>query len=256
MYVKPKKHFGQHFLVDETIAQKIALSLDVEFQNVLEIGPGKGVLTQFLLNRKNLICVEIDEESVAYLQQNLNLKPNQIIQGDFLRLNLSNLFSQPFCLIGNFPYNISSQIVFKILEHKAQIPQMVGMFQKEVADRIAAPHGSKTYGILSVLVQTFYQVTYIEMVDENKFFPPPKVKSAVIKFSKLKTQPVLTNQEFFFKLVKTAFNQRRKMISNSIKSLLIPNHQIDFNLTLRPEQISVNEFLRLYQILEPLQKKC
>ena len=183
-FVRPKKHLGQHFLNDQYIAENIVNSLqDIStYHQVLEVGPGTGVLTQFL-QKKNikLKVVEIDKESVDFLKENFNFEPEQIIEGDFLRMNLDTVFDGPFGLIGNFPYNISSQIFFKVLENKNKIPEVVGMLQKEVAERLCAKHGNKTYGILSVFLQAYYTVEYLFTVDEHVFIPPPKVKSAVIR---------------------------------------------------------------------------
>ena len=183
-FVRPKKHLGQHFLNDQYIAENIVNSLqDIStYHQVLEVGPGTGVLTQFL-QKKNikLKVVEIDKESVDFLKENFNFEPEQIIEGDFLRMNLDTVFDGPFGLIGNFPYNISSQIFFKVLENKNKIPEVVGMLQKEVAERLCAKHGNKTYGILSVFLQAYYTVEYLFTLDEHVFIPPPKVKSAVIR---------------------------------------------------------------------------
>ena len=245
MQVIPKKRLGQHFLKDEATAKRIVDSISSFRKNVLEIGPGMGVLTKYLLQKKeiSLSVVELDEESVAFLSIHYpELIPN-IIAGDFLNLKLDQLFAEPFIIIGNFPYNISSQILFKLLEYKELIPELVGMFQKEVAERVAAKPGSKTYGILSVLLQAFYDIEYLFTVDENQFIPPPKVKSAVIRILRNQDKKLKCNEELFKKVVKTAFNQRRKTLRNSLKSISFQNNYISepiFNL--RPEQLSVAQF--------------
>lgn len=260
MSVKAKKHLGQHFLKDLSIAQKIADSLsEKNYDSILEIGPGMGVLTQFLLTKKNKITVmELDSESVVYLENdfkkehiNLNTNPEkfEIIEGDFLKINLKDIFNdQPFAIIGNFPYNISSQIVFKTIENREQIPEFAGMFQKEVAQRIAEKKGSKTYGILSVLTQAFYDVEYLFTVPPNVFNPPPKVDSGVIKMTRKENYSLPVDEALFFRVVKTAFNQRRKMLRSSLKSL-IPSDSLkeDPIFAMRPEQLSVDEFIVLTQ---------
>jgi len=248
--VKAKKHLGQHFLNDETIANKIADALSGKgYTHVLEVGPGMGVLTQFLLPRKEFAThvVEIDTESIVYLQQHFPELNNRIINGDFLHLSLEKLFNnQPFGLIGNYPYNISSQIVFKMLENKTLIPEMVGMFQKEVAERICASPGSKEYGILSVLTQAYYHTTYLFTVLENQFTPPPKVKSGVIKLVLKENEPLNCDEVLFKKLVKQAFNQRRKMLRNSLKTVGYTPEQLNLPIfTKRPEQLSLQEFIML-----------
>jgi len=249
--VTAKKHLGQHFLTDLKIAEKIANSLDSNTNSVLEIGPGMGVLTQFLLNsdKKIQVC-EIDKESVIYLKEHFSALENNIIEGDFLKLNLNEILIEQTAIIGNFPYNISSQIVFKILENKELIPEMVGMFQKEVGERIVATHGNKIYGILSVLIQVFYETEYLFTVHENVFNPPPKVKSAVIRLRRIEN-PRIKNVKLLFTLVKTGFGQRRKTLRNALKSLIIPEHLIAhpfFNL--RAEQLSVNDFIDLTESWE------
>lgn len=260
MSVKAKKHLGQHFLKDLSIAQKIADSLsEKNYDSILEIGPGMGVLTQFLLTKKNKITVmELDSESVVYLENdfkkehiNLNTNPEkfEIIEGDFLKINLKDIFNdQPFAIIGNFPYNISSQIVFKTIENREQITEFAGMFQKEVAQRIAEKKGSKTYGILSVLTQAFYDVEYLFTVPPNVFNPPPKVDSGVIKMTRKENYSLPVDEALFFRVVKTAFNQRRKMLRSSLKSL-IPSDSLkeDPIFAMRPEQLSVDEFIVLTQ---------
>ena len=242
--VRPKKHLGQHFLKDENIARKIVDSLGPEVQNVLEVGPGMGVLTKSLIMRefKDFRVAEIDEESVIYL--GIHFPELQIISGDFLKLDLNSLFIGKFAIIGNFPYNISSQIFFKVLEHRDLVTEVVGMVQKEVAERIAAPPGSKTYGILSVLLQAWYKIEYLFTVSEHVFLPPPKVKSAVIRFTRNTTDKLDCDEKFFFNLVKTAFNQRRKTLRNAIRSLYPEGFNHPF-LDKRAEQLSVSEFEEL-----------
>ena len=251
-FVRPKKHLGQHFLKDMKIAGQIADTLDL-FPDlpILEVGPGMGVLTQFLLEKsRNLLVVELDTESVSYLNQAFPQLAGKIIAEDFLRLDLSRLFEGSFCLIGNYPYNISSQIFFKLLDYKNIIPCCTGMIQKEVAERIAAKPGSKTYGITSVLLQAWYDIEYLFTVNENVFIPPPKVKSAVVRLTRNKVEKLDCDEAFFKTVVKTAFNQRRKTLRNSLKSLL----KDDFNTTspvfdLRPERLSVADFVQLTNVL-------
>lgn len=244
--VRPKKHLGQHFLNDEYIAEKITLAIPDETINLLEIGPGTGVLSKHLLKRnfKNYIAIEIDRESIPFLHQNFPEIKEKLVLGDFLRYDLSLLFEDKFSIIGNFPYNISSQILFKVLEYKNQIPLVVGMFQKEVAERIASPPGSKKYGILSVLMQSFYQIDYLFTVDEHVFRPPPKVKSAVVQFKRNQVEKLDCDEKVFKDLVKTAFNQRRKTLRNSLsKFQFSPEAQV--LLGQRAEQLSVDEFVFL-----------
>jgi 16S rRNA (adenine1518-N6/adenine1519-N6)-dimethyltransferase len=247
--VRPKKHLGQHFLKDENIARKIVSSLGPDVQNVLEVGPGMGVLTKNLIARefKDFRVAEIDEESVVYLK--LHFPGLQIISGDFLKLDLTSLFEGKMAIIGNFPYNISSQIFFKVLEHRDLVDEVVGMVQKEVAERIAAPPGSKTYGILSVLLQAWYKIEYLFTVNEHVFMPPPKVKSAVIRFTRNTTDRLECDERFFFNLVKTAFNQRRKTLRNAIRSLYPEGFNHPF-LDKRAEQLSVSEFVELAQSIK------
>lgn len=242
--VKPKKHLGQHFLKDENIARKIVDSLGESVRNVLEVGPGMGVLTKHLLTKEysDLRVAEIDIESVVYLRH--HYPSLNIIEGDFLKLDLSELYSAPLAIIGNFPYNISSQIFFKVLDHRNLVTEVVGMVQKEVAERIAAPPGSKTYGILSVLLQAWYDIDYLFTVHEHVFTPPPKVKSAVIRLKRNTTDSLGCDERFFFALVKTAFNQRRKTLRNAIRSMTPEGFQHPF-LDKRAEQLSVSEFVEL-----------
>ncbi|WP_438978212.1 16S rRNA (adenine(1518)-N(6)/adenine(1519)-N(6))-dimethyltransferase RsmA [Polaribacter sp.] len=260
MSVKAKKHLGQHFLKDENIAKKIADALTENgYNNVLEIGPGMGVLTKYILKKKPKVTVfEIDTESVIYLKEvfpveqisiDTSAEKFQIIEGDFLKCNLKEVFNnQQVAIIGNFPYNISSQIVFKAIENRDVVPEFSGMFQKEVAERIAEKPGSKTYGILSVLTQAFFDTEYLFTVPPSVFNPPPKVDSGVIRCIRKENFTLPVEEKLFFRVVKTAFNQRRKMLRSSLKS---------FNLSLslkedpifakRPEQLSVSDFILLTQ---------
>ena len=249
--VKAKKHLGQHFLNDESIAQRIADALTLNgYKKVLEIGPGMGVLTKYLLDKPiETYVIEIDTESVEYLQNHYLKLSNKIISKDFLRYNIKEVFAEePFAIIGNFPYNISTQIVFKTLELRDQIPEFAGMFQKEVAERICSKKGSKVYGILSVLAQAFYDVEYLFTVDEHVFTPPPKVKSGVMRMIRKENYSLPCDEKLFFNVVKTAFNQRRKTLRNSLKSFnMSDNLREDSIFDLRPEQISVAQFIELTQ---------
>jgi len=253
--VRAKKHLGQHFLTDLTIAQNIVngLSLTAGYKQVLEIGPGMGVLTQFLVQNKNYqtSLIDIDTESIVYLHKHFPDLGEHIIEGDFLTIDLSEIANnKPFAIIGNFPYNISTQILFRVLEYKDQIPEVVGMFQKEVAERIAAGPGSKTYGITSVLLQAFYNIDYLFTVDEHVFDPPPKVKSGVIRLVRNEKKNLDCNETFFKTVVKTAFNQRRKTLSNSLKPFLTDELKENPVFRLRPEQLSVEQFVELTNLLE------
>jgi 16S rRNA (adenine1518-N6/adenine1519-N6)-dimethyltransferase len=252
--VRAKKHLGQHFLTDLGIAQSIADSLSCnQYSTILEVGPGMGILTQFLLQKKNTetFVVEIDQESVNYLKTHYQTLNNHIIQGDFLTLPLDNIFTNPIGLIGNFPYNISSQIIFKALEHKDLIPEIVGMFQKEVAQRLVAPPGSKKYGIISVFLQCYYQTEYLFTVNEDVFNPPPKVKSAVIRLIRNQRQELPCDPILFKRIVKTAFNLRRKTLRNALKSLnLVDENKAKKFLDLRAEQLSVEDFFALTECFE------
>jgi 16S rRNA (adenine1518-N6/adenine1519-N6)-dimethyltransferase len=252
--VKAKKHLGQHFLTDENIAKKIADTLQLNgYDIVLEIGPGMGVLTKYLLEKDiETYVIEIDTESVEYLNAHYPKLHGKIISKDFLKYNLNEVFNEkPFALIGNYPYNISSQIVFKCLEMRNQIPEFSGMFQKEVAERICEKKGSKTYGILSVLAQAFYHVDYLFTVHENVFNPPPKVKSGVMRMKRKENFQLPCDEKLFFNVVKTAFQQRRKTLRNSLKSFaLSDNLKEDTIFDLRPEQLSVEQFIDLTQKIE------
>ena len=248
MIIKPKKSLGQHFLKDENIARKIVSSLTGKVSNVLEIGSGKGVLTKYLINNKNLnpVFIETDIKSVDFLKTEFPEYKNNIIHADFLKYDLNQLFSEPFAIIGNFPYNISSQIFFKILEHKNKIQEVVCMIQKEVAERIASPPGNKKYGILSVLLQSYYEIKYLFTVSENVFIPPPKVKSAVIRLNRNSTYQLDCDEKLFFKVVKTAFNQRRKTLRNALKSFNFDKKEsLTELLSKRAEQLGVDDFVRI-----------
>jgi 16S rRNA (adenine1518-N6/adenine1519-N6)-dimethyltransferase len=254
--VTPKKHLGQHFLTDLHIARKIADSLP-EQERILELGPGMGVLTQFLVERKEeLHLIEIDKESVAYLQQ--HFLPNDrlhIHEGDFLHTRPEAMLPSPFALIGNFPYNISSQIFFKVLDHKDEIPCIVGMLQKEVARRLCAPHGNKEYGILSVLLQTWYDCEYLFTVKPGVFNPPPKVDSGVIRLTRNERKQLPVDEKFFKQLVKMGFNQRRKTLRNALKGLNLPTAiQEKAILNKRAEQLPVEDFLGLAWEIQSAEK--
>ena len=252
--VKAKKHLGQHFLKDESIAKAIADTLNLEgYNDVLEIGPGMGVLTKYLLEKEtNVYVIEIDGESVTYLDENYPKLKNKIISKDFLKYNINEIFEgKQFAIIGNFPYNISTQIVFKCLELRSQVPEFAGMFQKEVAQRICEKKGTKAYGILSVLVQAFYEAEYLFTVDENVFIPPPKVKSGVLRLRRKEYFTLPCSEKLFFTVVKTAFQQRRKTLRNSLKTLnLSDNLRVDEVFNLRPEQLDYNQFIALTQKIE------
>lgn len=252
--VKPKKSLGQHFLTDLSIAEAIADTLaSYKGMPVLEVGPGMGVLTRFLLDKgHDLTVVELDPESVEYLQEHFPELRDRIVAKDFLKLDLAQLYEGPFCVIGNYPYNISSQIFFKILDYKDRIPCCNGMIQKEVAERMAAPPGSKTYGILSVLLQAWYDIEYLFTVPEHVFNPPPKVKSAVIRMTRNQVEQLGCNERLFKQIVKTAFNQRRKTMRNSLRSLVGKECEVlsDPIFDERPERLSVERFIALTNLLE------
>lgn len=260
--VKPKKFLGQHFLKDLSIAKAIADTVDkCPSLPILEVGPGMGVLTQFLITKERTVdVVEIDYESVAYLRAHYPELEDHIIEDDFLKMHLDRLFDgSPFVLTGNYPYNISSQIFFKMLDNKERIPLCTGMIQREVAQRLAAAPGSKTYGILSVLVQAWYDVEYLFTVSENVFNPPPKVKSAVIAMRRNEVTDLGCDEALFKRVVKTTFNQRRKTLRNSIKPLVPAGHPVlaDELFNKRPEQLSVADFVALTNKIDgllPLQK--
>lgn len=253
--VKAKKHLGQHFLVDLNIAQKIVNALPQDELAILEIGPGTGVLTQYLIEKDNFTAFDIDQESIDFLKEKYPQHANKIHYQDFLEADLNPFASKGnFKVIGNFPYNISTQIMFKVLEHRADVSALVGMFQKEVAVRIAEKPGSKAYGILSVMLQAFYKIEYLFTVSEHVFNPPPKVKSAVIRLTRNTTDKLNCNEELFFKVVKASFNQRRKTIRNSVK-VLSGNTNVDsIYLDKRAEQLSVTEFVALTNAIETAMK--
>lgn len=252
--VKPKKHLGQHFLSDANIARKIAAQLSGNPGTVCEIGPGTGMLTEaLLLNQEinKLVLIEIDDESVVYLSENFTDGRIQTIHGDFLKIRLDKFFSTPFSIIGNFPYNISSQIFFKVLENRSFVPEVVCMIQKEVAERIASRPGNKTYGILSVLLQSWYDIEYCFTVHENVFIPPPKVKSAVIRLSRNKMEKLPCNENYLFTVVKTAFNHRRKTLRNALRPILPDDFAGIPYLDKRAEQLDKHQFFELTNHLQP-----
>lgn len=249
--VRPKKHLGQHFLTDQNIALRIANSLEnVDVKTIIEIGPGTGVLTQHLVDRDNFKAIEIDRESIEYLK---NKYPDKdfLIESDVLKTDLSTLES-PKSIIGNLPYNISSQIFFKVIDNLNDITEVVCMIQKEVAERIAAPHGNKTYGILSVLLQTWYNIDYLFTVHENCFNPPPKVKSAVIRLSRNSREELPCNPKLFKTVIKQSFNQRRKTLRNSLKNICVNLDEHPEISGKRPEQLSVEDFINLTILIEKL----
>lgn len=251
-FVQPKKHLGQHFLKDDNIARKIVGSLQSSVFPVLEVGPGMGVLTRHLLELTDRSCffIDTDRESIKYLNETFPEHTDKFIHADFLKFNTDILFRDKFCIIGNFPYNISSQILFKVLEHRQQVTQVVCMIQKEVAERLAAGPGSKTYGILSVLLQAYYRIEYLFTVNETVFFPPPKVKSAVIRLTRNDREKLDCDEALFFKVVKTAFNQRRKTLRNSLKTYYIDYERGEL-LHLagkRAEELSVEDFVKLTRL--------
>ncbi|MDO6596509.1 16S rRNA (adenine(1518)-N(6)/adenine(1519)-N(6))-dimethyltransferase RsmA [Oceanihabitans sp. 2_MG-2023] len=247
--VKAKKHLGQHFLNDETIAQKIADTLSLKnYKTVLEIGPGMGVLTKYLLKKEvTTHVIEIDTESVEYLKNNYLNLASRVIEKDFLKYDLNEVFKgESFAIIGNFPYNISTQIVFKTIEMRDQIPEFSGMFQKEVAQRICSKEGSKVYGILSVLAQAFYDAEYLFTVPPEVFNPPPRVESGVLRLTRKQDYSLPCNEKMLFKVVKAAFQQRRKTLRNSLKTFnLSDNLREDVIFGKRPEQLSVEAFIAL-----------
>lgn len=251
--VKAKKHLGQHFLNDNTIAENIVNAiLDKDnITPIIEVGPGTGVLTQFLVKQSvNFFAMDVDKESINYLKNNYHEKKDNLLLADFLESDLQKIAGTKFNVIGNFPYNISSQIMFKVLEHKNNVNYVVGMFQKEVAMRLAEKPGSKVYGILSVLLQAYYDIEYLFTVNENVFTPPPKVKSAVIRLTRNSVEKLNCNEDLFKKVIKTTFNQRRKTIRNSVRTLFNNNELRHPLLDKRPEQLSVNQFVELTNFIE------
>lgn len=251
--IRAKKHLGQHFLNDENIANNIVMALlEKDAKNaVIEIGPGTGVLTQFLLPQiENFYALDVDQESVDFLKSKYPARAAKIMFADFLDTDLVKLAGNKFNVIGNFPYNISSQIMFKVLEEREHVDYVVGMFQKEVAERLAEKPGTKTYGILSVLLQAYYEIEYLFTVHENVFTPPPKVKSAVIRLTRNAVKKLDCDEVLFKSIVKTTFNQRRKTIRNSIKPIL-KDQKIEHPLMdKRPEQLSVAQFVELTKVVE------
>ncbi len=249
--VKAKKFLGQHFLTDENIAARIVESLSPDSHHVLEIGPGMGVLTKYLITKGDIDfhVVEIDRESVAYLHD--HYPTLDVIEGDFLKYDLTALFHDSFSIIGNFPYNISSQILFKVYDNREQVTEVVGMFQKEVAERVAAGPGSKTYGILSVLLSAFYDIEYLFTVHEHVFNPPPKVKSAVIRLRRNDVKHLECDEKLFVQVVKAGFNQRRKTLRNALKQLNMPIENIGEDiLAKRAEQLSVEQFIDITKTIQ------
>jgi len=251
--VRAKKHLGQHFLNDENIAKNTVDALLEKDRTsfVVEVGPGTGVLTQFLINEvEGFLAMDVDQESVDYLKIKYPEKKEKIVFSDFLQADLQKVAGEKFNVVGNFPYNISSQIMFKVLDNKNNVDYVVGMFQKEVAMRLAEKPGSKVYGILSVLLQAFYDIEYLFTVHENVFTPPPKVKSAVIRLTRNNVQKLDCDEELFKKVVKTTFNQRRKTIRNSVRTLFNNNELRHTLLDKRPEQLSVAQFVELTQFVQ------
>ena len=252
--VRAKKHLGQHFLNDESIAQDIVRALTVHntYKNVLEIGAGMGVLTKYLLesHQYKVYVIDIDKESIEYLKKNFPELEGNIIYGDFLKLDMQRLIGDDHAIIGNFPYNISSQIFFKILEDKAQVPEIVCMLQKEVAERLTSPPGNKSYGILSVLLQAYYKIEYLFTVEPDKFNPPPKVRSGVIRLQRNEVISLDCDEKLFKRVVKQGFQNRRKTLRNALKPLNLPVQVQEMNLlNKRAEQLSVNDFVGLTQVI-------
>lgn len=253
--VRPKKHLGQHFLKDENIARKIIGCISKDVTNIIEVGPGKGALSKYLLENPSLntYFFEIDNEAVLYLQQHYPSISSRLIAEDFLKTDLS-VIPAPFVIIGNFPYNISSQILFRTIENRSSVVELIGMFQKEVAERIASPPGSKKYGILSVLLKAWFDIEYLFTVNESVFYPSPKVKSAVVRLRRNETIKLNCNEDLFLTTVKTAFNQRRKTLRNSLKGI-IPGGKsespgIQKLLEKRAEQLNVNDFIELASYID------
>ena len=250
MNVKPKKYLGQHFLIDEKISEQISEAISKSDKiNLLEIGPGTGALTKFLIHENiDLISYEVDIESIKYL--NAAYPKLKVFNADVLKIDWTKIFEGNYSVTGNFPYNISSQILFKIYENRTIIDEMVGMFQKEVAERVCSGPGTKKYGILSVLIQAFYNVEYLFTVNEEVFNPPPKVKSGVIKITRNDTVKLDCDEKLFFRVVKAIFNQRRKMARNSLKSLLGDKKIDHVLLTKRPEELSIENFIEITKMIE------
>ncbi|NRA11355.1 MAG: 16S rRNA (adenine(1518)-N(6)/adenine(1519)-N(6))-dimethyltransferase RsmA [Crocinitomicaceae bacterium] len=257
MSVRAKKHLGQHFLTDKSICERIAnqYTKSNDCKKVLEIGPGMGALTEFLLEMDlDLWAMEIDYDSVPYIQKHFPEMKGKVIEADFLKADLIDLLgTEPFAVVGNFPYNISSQILFKCLEYRNQVPEIMGMFQKEVAERIAEPPGSKRYGILSVLMQAYYDIEYCFTVDASAFNPPPKVQSGVIRCVRNKRMSLPCDEKLFKTVIKMSFNQRRKTIRNSIKPLIKDKGLESDLFALRPETLSVDQFVELTNLVSSVQ---
>lgn len=255
MSVYPKKYLGQHFLKDKNIASNIvqAMSLYEKVDKIIEIGPGTGILTEFLIYRfrDRLLMIDIDAESISYLKNKYPQLENKIIHGDFLKMDLESFCNGKIAIIGNFPYNISSQIFFKILDNRDKVEEVVGMVQKEVGERISAVPGSKIYGILSVLLSAYYDIDYLFTVEPEVFFPPPKVRSSVLQLRRNDTKRLACNELFFTKIVKLGFQNRRKTLRNALKALNLPVNILKLDiLSKRAEQLSVNEFVELTQKIE------
>ncbi len=252
--VKAKKHLGQHFLTDKNIAEKIVNSLihHDKYQQVLEVGPGMGVLSDFLLQKKDFEThlIDIDTESFLFLQKKYPELGDKLLNEDFLKLNFEAIFSSSFAIIGNFPYNISSQILFKVLDNRNQVPEVVGMFQKEVAERCTAKPGTKEYGILSVFLQAYYRCEYLFTVKPGVFNPPPKVTSAVIRLSRNEVRDLGCDEKLFWQVVKAGFNQRRKTLSNAVSGIIPKEKQDESKVwTLRAERLSVQDFVDLTNLI-------
>lgn len=255
--VKPKKHLGQHFLKDENIAHKIVEALKSEDINVLEIGPGTGVLTKYLIDihRDNLVLIDVDSESIAYLKKHFDLPLDNIIEADFLKVSLSDRLTSKYAIIGNFPYNISSQIFFKVLEQKEEVVEVVCMLQKEVAKRLASPPGNKDYGILSVLLQAYYDFEYLFTVPPEVFNPPPKVNSGVIRLTRNNVKSLDCDEKLFKKVVKQGFQNRRKTLRNALKPLNLPIEVVELEmLNRRAETLSVDDYVDLTKQIEKWSK--
>lgn len=255
--VHPKKHLGQHFLQDENIALKIceSLSLHKNYKQVLEIGPGTGVLTKYLFASEDFhtSLIEIDRDAYGFLTEKYPEQNQDIIYGDFLQFDINSRFEEPFAIIGNFPYNISTQILFRVFENREQIPEVVGMFQKEVAERIASAPGSKKYGILSVLLQAFYDIEYLFTVSAHVFYPPPKIQSAVIRLRRNDVESLNCDEKLFVQVVKKAFNQRRKTLRNALSSFSNEDLKLsDQIFNKRAEQLSVSDFVDITRIIAGL----
>ena len=252
--VRAKKHLGQHFLTDKNIAAKIVDSLRPEnkYSQVLEVGPGMGILSDFLLEKKEyeVSLIDIDDESVQYLQKKYPQLGSRLLNADFLQLDFASIFNGPLGIIGNFPYNISSQILFKVLDNRRQVVEVVGMFQKEVAERCASKPGSKEYGILSVFLQAYYKVEYLFTVKAGVFNPPPKVLSAVIRLTRNETVELNCDEKLFWQVVKAGFNQRRKTLRNAVSSLINKEKMTEEPLLdLRAERLSVDDFIKLTNLI-------